>query len=144
MHKIFFVPTPYVTISFHSKMWFLGSYLPTFLPDVTLFTLFLFWSLPLFEIYVRSFLNRTLEHDQTILTLLWPVNERTEMKLKIYLSEAWMCSEFGYQCPMLDKKGLRCVMIIATFLLVLLTNCESFKDRKYCLFYLLLNLVPFP
>ena len=22
-------------------------------------------------------------------------NERTEMKLKIYLSEAWMCSEFG-------------------------------------------------
>ena len=40
MHKIFVVPTPYVTISFHSKMWFLGSYLPTFLPDVTLFTLF--------------------------------------------------------------------------------------------------------
>ena len=22
-------------------------------------------------------------------------NKRTEMKLKIYLSEAWMCSEFG-------------------------------------------------
>ena len=30
----------YVTISFHSKMWFLGSYLPTFMPDVTLFTRF--------------------------------------------------------------------------------------------------------
>ena len=25
----------------------------------------------------------------------WSANERTEMKLKIYLSEAWMCSEFG-------------------------------------------------
>ena len=32
--------------------------------------------------------------------------ERTEMKRKIYLSEAWMCSEFGYQRPMSDKKGL--------------------------------------
>ena len=29
------------------------------------------------------------------------------MKLKIYLSEAWMCSEFGYQRPMSNKKGLR-------------------------------------
>ena len=27
------------------------------------------------------------------LTLTLPVNERTEMKLEIYLSEAWMCSE---------------------------------------------------
>ena len=25
----------------------------------------------------------------------WSANEHTEMKLKIYLSEAWMCSEFG-------------------------------------------------
>ena len=24
----------------------------------------------------------------------WSANERTKMKLKIYLSEAWMCSEF--------------------------------------------------
>ena len=30
-----------------------------------------------------------------ILTLSCSANERTEMKLKIYLSEAWMCSEFG-------------------------------------------------
>ena len=29
------------------------------------------------------------------------------MKLKIYLTEAWMCSEFGYQRPMSNKKGLR-------------------------------------
>ena len=28
------------------------------------------------------------------------------MKCKIYLSEAWMCSEFGYQHPMSNKKGL--------------------------------------
>ena len=41
-----------------------------------------------------------------ILTLLCSVIERTEMNPKIYLSEAWMCSEFGYQCPMLDKKEL--------------------------------------
>ena len=25
----------------------------------------------------------------------WSANERTKMKLKIYLSDAWMCSEFG-------------------------------------------------
>ena len=30
-----------------------------------------------------------------LLTLSCSANERTEMKLKIYLSEAWMCSEFG-------------------------------------------------
>ena len=40
------------------------------------------------------------------LTLSCSANERTEMKLKIYLSEAWMCSEFGYQRPMSNKKGL--------------------------------------
>ena len=37
---------------------------------------------------------------------MWPVNERTEMKLKIYLSEAWMCSEFGFSGPMSVTKGL--------------------------------------
>ena len=41
-----------------------------------------------------------LRHDAflfccTLLTLSCSANERTEMKLKIYLSEAWMCSEFG-------------------------------------------------
>ena len=41
-----------------------------------------------------------------ILTLLCSAIEHTEMKLKIYLSEALMCSEFGYQHPMSDKKGL--------------------------------------
>ena len=46
VQKIIFGPTPYVTISIHSKMWFLGSYLPTFLPDVTLFTLFFFEGFP--------------------------------------------------------------------------------------------------
>ena len=34
------LPTLHVTISFLSKMWFLPSYLPTFMHDVTLFTLF--------------------------------------------------------------------------------------------------------
>ena len=37
---------------------------------------------------------------------LCSVNEHTEMKLKIYLSDASMCSEFGYQCPIAVKKGL--------------------------------------
>ena len=41
-----------------------------------------------------------------LLTLSCSANERTEMKLKIYLSEAWMCSEFGYQRLMSNKKGL--------------------------------------
>ena len=36
----------------------------------------------------------------------WSANECTEMKLNIYLSEAWMCSEFSYQRPMSNKKGL--------------------------------------
>ena len=31
---------------------------------------------------------------------------RSEHEYVLYLSEAWMCSEFGYQCPMSDKKGL--------------------------------------
>ena len=33
--------------------------------------------------------------QQRFLTLSCSANERTKMKLKIYLSEAWMCSEFG-------------------------------------------------
>ena len=41
------------------------------------------------------------------LTLCCSVNERTNMEFKIYLSEAWMCSEFSYQCLMSDKKGLK-------------------------------------
>ena len=45
--------------------------------------------------------------DKVSLTLSCSANERTEMKLKIYLSEAWMCSEFGYQLPMSNKKGLK-------------------------------------
>ena len=40
------------------------------------------------------------------LTLSCSANERTEMKLKIYLSEAQMCSEIGYQHPIAVKKGL--------------------------------------
>ena len=43
---------------------------------------------------------------ETVLTLTLPVNERTEMKLEIYLSEAWMCSEFGFSGPMSVTKGL--------------------------------------
>ena len=31
--------------------------------------------------------------------MLPPVNKHTEMKCKIYLSEAWVCSEFNYQRP---------------------------------------------
>ena len=48
-----------------------------------------------------------LYYENSTLTLSCSANERTEMKLKIYLSEAWMCSEFGYQRPMSNKKGLR-------------------------------------
>jgi len=47
------------------------------------------------------------EEKIDFLTLSCSANERTEMKLKIYLSEAWMCSEFGYQRPMSNKKGLK-------------------------------------
>ena len=46
------------------------------------------------------------EKNTQTLTLSCSANEHTEMKLKIYLSEAWMCSEFGYQRPMSNKKGL--------------------------------------
>ena len=60
MHDIIIAPTPYVTISFHSKMWFLGSYLPTFMPDVTLFTLFFFDGSP----KVRAF-EIDLKHANT-------------------------------------------------------------------------------
>ena len=41
------------------------------------------------------------------LTLCCSVNECTKMERKIYLSEAWMCSEFGYHRPMLVLLGLR-------------------------------------
>ena len=41
-----------------------------------------------------------------ILTLTLPVNERTEMKLETYLSEACMCSEFGFSGQMSVTKGL--------------------------------------
>ena len=41
------------------------------------------------------------------LTLCCSVNERTNMEFKIYLLEAWMCSEFGYHRPMLVLQGLR-------------------------------------
>ena len=40
VNNIIHVPTPHhVTISFHSRLWFLASYLPTFVHDVTRFTL---------------------------------------------------------------------------------------------------------
>ena len=59
------------------------------------------------------------------LTLSCSANERTEMKLKIYLSEAWMCSEFGYQRPMSNKKGLikKLVGEPKTYLLVRIVCC---------------------
>ena len=50
--------------------------------------------------------------NKNLLTLSCSANERTEMKLKIYLSEAWMCSEFGYQRPMSNKKGLNATLKI--------------------------------
>ena len=54
------------------------------------------------------------------LTLSCSANERTEMKLKIYLSEAWMCSEFGYQRPMSNKKGLMRNTLLSECVLLLL------------------------
>ena len=45
--------------------------------------------LPNIRIWKQSFILTE------FLTLSCSANERTEMKLKIYLSEAWMCSEFG-------------------------------------------------
>ena len=49
---------------------------------------------------------QTTSMNRQHLTLYCSVNERTEMKLKIYLSDAWMCSEFGYQHPMSIEIGL--------------------------------------
>ena len=37
--------------------------------------------------------------SDSYLTLTLPVNERTKMKLEIYLSEAWMCSELDQIWP---------------------------------------------
>ena len=34
-------------------------------------------------------------------------NERTEMKLKIYLSEAWMCSEFGMLITDVERERVK-------------------------------------
>ena len=38
-------------------------------------------------------------------------NERTEMKLKIYLSEAWMCSEFGMLITDVERERVKVVDI---------------------------------
>ena len=42
-----------------------------------------------------------------ILTLSCSANERTEMKLKIYLSEAWMCSEFGMLITDVERERVK-------------------------------------
>ncbi len=41
------------------------------------------------------------------LTLSCSANERTEMKLKIYLSEAWMCSEFGMLITDVERERVK-------------------------------------
>ena len=59
------------------------------------------------------------------------------MKLKIYLSVAWMCSEFGDQRPMSNKKGLNifgnplkyCCRIKSNHVLHL--NC-CFRKKALC------------
>ena len=46
-----FLYLPFMSLFFSSnKMWFLVSYLPTFCDDVTLFTVFFLWRLPLLNI----------------------------------------------------------------------------------------------
>ena len=44
---------------------------------------------------------------QEVLTLSCSANERTEMKLKIYLSEAWMCSEFGMLITDVERERVK-------------------------------------
>ena len=44
------------------------------------------------------------------LTIINPflfANEHTEMKLKIYLSEAWMCSEFGMLITDVERERVK-------------------------------------
>ena len=41
------------------------------------------------------------------LTLSCSANERTGMKLKIYLSEAWMCSEFGMLITDVERERVK-------------------------------------
>ena len=38
-------------------------------------------------------------------------NERTEMKLKIYLSEAWMCSEFGMLITDVERERVKLLVL---------------------------------
>ena len=53
-------------------MWFLGSYLPTFLHDVTLFTLLFFWSLPLlFWLWTLDMLVETLVWMTSVNVYFW-------------------------------------------------------------------------
>ena len=50
---------------------------------------------------------KTDENIQFWLTLSCSANERTEMKLKIYLSEAWMCSEFGMLITDVERERVK-------------------------------------
>ena len=47
----------------------------------------------------------------------WSANERTEMKLKIYLSEAWMCSEFGINNTNVKQERVKKVNFSQIFLI---------------------------
>ena len=42
-------------------------------------------------------------------------NERTEMKLKIYLSEAWMCSEFGMLITDVERERVKLLETVVKF-----------------------------
>ena len=49
----------------------------------------------------------TFRFEDNILNPFLSANERTEMKLKIYLSEAWMCSEFGMLITDVERERVK-------------------------------------
>ena len=55
---------------------------------------------------VNFYLNQLTETIRPINPFLF-ANERTEMKLKIYLSEAWMCSEFGMLITDVERERVK-------------------------------------
>ena len=49
-------------------------------------------------------------------------NERTEMKLKIYLSEAWMCSEFGMLITDVERERVKIKSFSVSVLVIYLLS----------------------
>ena len=60
------------------------------------------------------------------LTLSCSANERTEMKRKIYLSEAWMCSEFGMLITDVERERVNTLDLSKILNFFILTGLHDF------------------